>query len=111
MKALPAPLRAAATRVRWTPERAARFARGMPKAETHLHLDGALSPETVVRLAARSPGSPLAGLPAEEVRRRVVVDSPRAGLPEVLAAFEAFYPLLRSAEAVELCAYELLREA
>ncbi|MDE2491993.1 MAG: adenosine deaminase [Elusimicrobia bacterium] len=111
MRPLPAPLRAAARRVPRTPEALARLIAALPKVETHLHLDGAVSAETAARLAADAPGSPLRGLPVEEVRRRVVVDRPRAALPEVLAAFGAFYPLLRSAAAVELVAYELLREA
>jgi adenosine deaminase len=89
----------------------ARFIAAMPKVETHLHLDGALSPATVKALAERVPDSPLRGLSEGEIRRRVVVDTPRAALPEVLAAFDAFYPLLRSAAAVELAAYEAAREA
>ncbi len=88
----------------------ARFAAQLPKVETHLHLDGALSPETVLRLASVTPDSPLHGLGIEEIRRKVVVDQPRASLAAVLDAFHAFYPLLRSAEAVELSAYELVRD-
>jgi adenosine deaminase len=87
-----------------------RLAADLPKVETHLHLDGALSPETVQRLARAVPGSTLSGLGVEEIRRKVVVDQPRASLAAVLGAFDAFYPLLRSAEAVELSAYELARE-
>lgn len=89
----------------------AAFIAALPKLETHLHLDGALSPETVKRLAELVPGSPLRGLSVAEIRRRVVVETPRAALAEVLAAFDAFYPLLRSAAAVELSAYEAAREA
>jgi adenosine deaminase len=111
MNPTPAGLRARVRAARWTPERLAAFAGAMPKVETHLHLDGALSPETVRRLADAVPGSPLRGLSPAEIRRRVVVDKPRAALAEVLAAFDAFYPLLRSAAAVELSAYELLRDA
>ncbi len=88
-----------------------RFIAALPKVETHLHLDGALSPSTVKALAETVPGSPLRGLSVEEIRRRVVVDTPRAALPEVLVAFDAFYPLLKSAAAVELAAYEAAREA
>lgn len=110
MPELPKTLREAARRAPRTPEAAARLAARMPKVETHLHLDGALSPETVRRLAADSPGSPLRGLGVEEIRRKVVVDQPRADLAAVLAAFHAYYPLLRSAAAVELGAYELARD-
>lgn len=87
-----------------------RFIAAMPKVETHLHLDGALSAATVKRLAEATPGSPLRGLSVEEIRRRVVVETPRAALGEVLAAFDAFYPLLKTAAAVELAAYEAARE-
>jgi adenosine deaminase len=104
-------VRDAARRAPRAPEAIARLIARLPKVETHLHLDGAVSPETAARLAALVPDSPLRGLSVEEVRRRVVVDAPRAALGEVLAAFQAFYPLLRSAEAVELIAYETIREA
>ncbi|MFX6949541.1 hypothetical protein ABTH81_20885, partial [Acinetobacter baumannii] len=65
-----------------------RFIAALPKVETHLHMDGALSPSTVKALAETVPGSPLRGLSVEEIRRRVVVDTPRAALPEVLVAFD-----------------------
>ncbi len=110
MPSLPESLRSAARRGRWTPERTARLAADLPKVETHLHLDGALSPETVFRLAQTTPQSPLRGLSVSEIRRKVVVDQPRATLSAVLDAFHAFYPLLRSAPAVELSAYELARD-
>jgi len=110
MPELPQTLRERVRRAHWTPETLSRLAARMPKVETHLHLDGALSPETVRRLASAAPASPLKGLSVEEIRRKVVVDRPRPDLAAVLAAFHAFYPLLRSAEAVELAAYELLRD-
>lgn len=110
MPSLPQALRDKARGGRWTAERMASFAAAMPKVETHLHLDGALSPETVLRLARMAPGSPLHGLTVEEIRRKVVVDQPRASLAAVLDAFHAFYPLLLSAKAVELSAYELARD-
>ncbi len=110
MRPLPQALREAARRGRWTAERMARLAAELPKVETHLHLDGALTPETVLRLARMSTDSPLRDLNVEEIRRKVVVDQPRASLAAVLAAFHAYYPLLRSAAAVELSAYELARD-
>lgn len=110
MEGLPASLREALDRVEWTPPELARFIAEMPKVETHLHLDGALSPETVRRLASQTPGSPLQGLSVEQIRAKTVVEQPRATLAAVLDAFHAFYPLLRSAAAVELSAYELTRE-
>ncbi len=110
MPPLPQVLRESARRGRWTPERISRLAAELPKVETHLHLDGSLSPETVLRLAQFSPDSPLRGLSVEEIRRQVVVEQPRASLAAVLDAFHAFYPLLRSARALELSAYELMRD-
>ncbi|MCM2305398.1 MAG: adenosine deaminase [Elusimicrobia bacterium] len=110
MPDMPPALREAARRRRWTPEGLSRLAAALPKVETHLHLDGALSPETVRRLADADPRSPLRGLSVEEIRRKVVVDQPRASLGAVLDAFHAYYPLLRTAEAVELSAYEMIRE-
>lgn len=87
------------------------FLLALPKTENHLHLDGSLSPRTVKALASAVPGSPLADLTLERIAEIVVVRKPREALAEVLAAFDAFYPLLRSAPAVELAAYEAAREA
>ena len=92
-------------------ERLEAFLTALPKVENHLHLDGALSPQTVQRLAQHVPDSPLKNLSLEDIRRMVVVEKPREALAEVLAAFDAFYPLLKSANAVELAAYETAREA
>ncbi|MBI5247834.1 MAG: adenosine deaminase [Elusimicrobia bacterium] len=88
-----------------------KFLLALPKVENHLHLDGALSPQTVQRLAQYVPDSPLKTLSLDEIRRKVVVEKPREALGEVLAAFDAFYPLLKSAAAVEIAAYEAGREA
>jgi len=108
---LPAELAARFAAVEWTPARVEALARRMPKVETHVHLDGALSPETLLDLARRQGDSPLAGLSLDEVRRRTVVAEPRESLAGVLAAFEAFYPLLRDAGAMERAAYETVAAA
>lgn len=110
MKPLPQALREKARAKRRVVPELERLAARLPKVETHLHLDGALSPQTVAALAADAPGSPLRGLSVEQIRRKVVVDQPRASLGAVLDAFHAFYPLLLSAKAVELSAYELMRD-
>lgn len=107
-------LHARFARVEWTPARVEALARRMPKVETHLHLDGAVSPETLFRLARESresAGTSLGGLTLEEIRHRVVVDEPRESLAAVLAAFGDVLPLLQRPEAVELAAYELVRAA
>ena len=98
-------------RVAWTPARVERLAREMPKVETHVHLDGALAPETVQRLARDQGHAPLAGLDLAEIRRRTVVDAPRENLAAVLRAFETVYPLLRTPEALRLAALELTAAA
>jgi adenosine deaminase len=106
--ALPPGLAERFARVEWSAERIDALVRRMPKVETHVHLDGALSPETLVFLAREVPDSVLHGLPVEEVRRRVVVDAPRENLAAVLSAFGAVLPLLHRAPALELAAYELV---
>jgi len=108
---LPPDLSARFARVAWTPARIERLAREMPKVETHVHLDGALSPETVQRLAIDQAFAPLAGLDLAEIRRRTVVDAPRENLAAVLQAFQAVYPLLRTPAALRLAARELVAAA
>lgn len=108
---LPPDLRGRFENVEWTPRAVERLAREMPKAETHLHLDGALSPELVQRLAREQGHEPLAGLPLAEIRRRVVVDAPRESLAAVLAVFGAVLPLLRDPAALGTVAYELVAAA
>lgn len=108
---LPPDLAARFARVDWTPARVERLAREMPKVETHVHLDGALSPETVQRLAIDQGFAPLAALDLAEIRRRTVVDAPRENLAAVLRAFDTVYPLLRTPEALRLTARELVAAA
>ena len=92
--------------IQWTPELVDRLIRGMPKVETHLHLDGSLSPRTIMLLAQRQGYGPLAGKSEEEIGKLTMVDKPRSSLAEVLAAFHAVYPLLHDYEAIERIAYE-----
>ena len=111
MPPLPAELRAAADAVRWTPERTSRLIRGMPKVETHLHLDGALSPATIKELAVRQDYAPLASKTVAEIAALSIVGGPMASLAEVLRKFGVVYPLLRTRDAVETCAHEAARAA
>ncbi|KAB2949788.1 MAG: hypothetical protein F9K18_15165, partial [Thermoanaerobaculia bacterium] len=111
MPHLPAGLASRIERVEWTPARVERLVRDMPKVESHLHLDGSLSPETVLRLAREQGHEPLASLTLDEVRRRTVIDSPRPSLAEVLDAFGVVYPLLRDARALDAVAFELTAAA
>ncbi|OFV88179.1 MAG: adenosine deaminase [Acidobacteria bacterium RBG_16_70_10] len=109
--ALPPPLRERFDRVEWTPDRVQALVRRMPKVETHVHLDGALSPETLLRLAREQDYAPLKDLPLAEIRRRVVVDEARESLAAVLKVFETVQPLLKRADAMETAAYELVASA
>jgi adenosine deaminase len=108
---LPAELGARIERVDWTPARIETLVRRMPKVESHLHLDGSLSPATVLRLAREQRYAPLESLTLDEIRHRTVVEQPRPSLAEVLAVFGTVYPLLRSAEALETVAFELAASA
>jgi adenosine deaminase len=102
----PASIRAAAARLSWTPDRLGRLIRGLPKAETHLHLDGALSPAAIKSLAISQDYAPLKDKEEAEIAALSVVDRPRSTLGEVLAAFGVVYPLLRTPDAVALAARE-----
>lgn len=104
-------LQARARGVSWDKDKLARFLAAMPKVETHVHLDGALSPETIRELARRQGYAPLKDKSLEEIRALAVVDVPRESLAKVLEAFKTVYPLLRAPEAVELMAYDYLKAA
>ncbi len=97
--------------VRWTPERLKRFIADMPKVETHLHLDGSLTPETIQSLARRQNYAPLRDKSLGEIRALAVVNEPRESLAKVLDAFKTIYPLLYTPEAVERMAYDCLANA
>ncbi|MBI2071073.1 MAG: adenosine deaminase [Elusimicrobia bacterium] len=86
------------------------FFRTLPKVEAHSHLDGALRPELVLRLA-KEQGHPLAEKSLEEIAKIVVVSSARDSLKEVLDAFFTIYPLLKVPAAMEEAAYEACRQA
>lgn len=108
---LPAGLRTRVERVEWTSARVEALVRRMPKAEGHVHLDGSLSPESVLRLARAQGYGPLENLTLEEIRRRTVIDRPRPSLAEVLGVFQTVYPLLRNADAMATVAFELVASA
>lgn len=109
--ALPEAIRAQAARVRWTAPLTARLIREMPKVETHLHLDGSLSPAVIRELADAQGLPPFAGKSLAEIRARAVVDSPRGSLQGVLDAFATLLPLLKTPAALERAAFELMRAA
>jgi adenosine deaminase len=80
--------------------------RGLPKAELHQHLDGALRPATAVELA------PEAGmkLSLDEARARMVAPARRANQSELLAYFDLPIALLQSAAALRRAAGELVED-
>lgn len=107
----PKDLFARAARKRWTPEKVAEFVARMPKVETHVHLDGALTQERLAWLAERQHYAPLAGKSAADIRAATMVTTPRASLHDVLQAFFSFYDLLKTPEAMEGAAKDLMAAA
>ncbi|MDP9243485.1 MAG: adenosine deaminase [Chloroflexota bacterium] len=78
----------------------------LPKAELHLHLDGALRPETAVELADA------AGLPLgiEEARRRLIAPAQGVDQAALLTYFDLPIALLQTAEALERVTSELIAD-
>lgn len=77
-----------------------------PKVDLHCHLDGSVRVGTVYDLAKREGVK----LPTEDhkmLEKYVQVPKTCKSLTEFLAAFEFFYPLLKSPYAMERVAYEL----
>jgi adenosine deaminase len=104
-------LRARADAIAWTDETRERFVAALPKIETHLHLDGALSPKTIAALARAHGYEPLMGRSEAEIAALTIVDSPRDDLASVLEAFLTIYPLLHTPEALETIAYDFIAAA
>ncbi len=102
---------AALRAVKWTPARVDKLIARMPKAELHVHLDGALSPALIAKLAKDQGYAPLKDKTPAQVAALSVVSSNQPTLAKVLDAFKVVYPLLKRPEAVEEAAYELLRAA
>ena len=78
------------------------FVRRLPKAELHLHLEGTVEPETLVKLSRRHDSTPLS------------LDEARAvygykDFTEFLMAFKAVTERLRTAEDYELIGYNMLK--
>ncbi len=80
--------------------------KSLPKVDLHLHLDGALRVETIYDLAKKANYK----LPTDDVNELanyVKVPKDCRSLGDFLKAFETFYPLLMSPDAMERAAYEV----
>jgi aminodeoxyfutalosine deaminase len=77
--------------------------RGLPKAELHLHLEGTISPATLVELSQRADASPLSLEQAEALYRYTDFQG-------FLLAFKAVSERLRTAEDYELITYNMIRQ-
>jgi len=83
--------------------------RQLPKAELHVHLDGALRPATMLELAPAA-GVALPADTAEGLRRWMLVSDAR-NLDDYLARFEHTIALLQDPDAIERVAYEMAADA
>ncbi|HLH33455.1 MAG TPA: adenosine deaminase [Alloacidobacterium sp.] len=77
------------------------FIRRLPKAEVHLHLEGTISPETLVELSHRHDSEPLTLAQARALYRYTDFHG-------FLMAFKTVTERLRTAEDYELIAYRML---
>jgi aminodeoxyfutalosine deaminase len=77
------------------------FIRRLPKAELHLHLEGTITPETLVELSARHDATPL-------TLEQAVALYQYTDFTGFLMAFKAITERLRKAEDYELAAWRML---
>ena len=83
--------------------------RALPKVELHCHLDGSLSLKAIHQLATMTGVS----LPEDdhELRKLVSVTDGALDLMDYLRRFDVVLPLLQTAPALELAAYDLIEQA
>ncbi|MGB6611795.1 MAG: adenosine deaminase, partial [Acidobacteriaceae bacterium] len=77
------------------------FIRRLPKAELHLHLEGTVTPKTLVELSARNPGPRLELLEAQALYEYT-------DFTGFLMAFKAVSEHLRTADDYELVTWRML---
>ncbi|MDR1606497.1 MAG: adenosine deaminase [Streptococcaceae bacterium] len=81
----------------------------LPKIELHCHLDGSLSLQ-MIRLLAEKAGIALPDSD-EALRQKVTAPEMSESLTDYLAPFDFVLPMLQTAEALTLAAYDLIRQA
>ena len=74
----------------------------LPKTDLHCHLDGSVRPETALEFAR--------ALGLKTTKEQLRVGPSCRSLKDFLDVFDALYPLLRTAEALERIAYELIED-
>jgi aminodeoxyfutalosine deaminase len=77
--------------------------RGLPKAELHLHLEGSITPETLVELSRKNDAKPLTLAEAKQVYSYT-------DFPSFLMSFKAVTERLHSAADYETITYNMLRD-
>src|ERR1700733_13808902 len=77
--------------------------RGLPKAELHLHLEGSITPETLVALSKRNDPTPLTLAEARGLH-------PYHAFPSFLLCFKAVTTRLHTPSDYELITYNMLRD-
>ncbi|MFC1522112.1 adenosine deaminase [Elusimicrobiota bacterium] len=87
------------------------YLKKIPKAEIHIHLDGALTPALTHELAKEQNYFPLSEKSLKEIRDLITVTSPKPALYDVLKVFNEVYPLLKNRKALEKVAHYLCARA
>jgi len=82
----------------------------MPKIDLHLHLDGCVRPETLIRLA-RERKRPLPETAPERLLPWMRVAPDNANLTEYLTKFDFVLPHLQDREALEIVAFECVKQS
>lgn len=89
-------------------DKAQKFIAELKKVETHIHLDGTLTPELIKTLAIEQQYMPLMNLSLEEIASKCTIHNRRT-LSECLSPFFIIHPLLKNTKALFKVAYELIR--
>ncbi len=77
--------------------------RDLPKAELHLHLEGSITPETLIELSRRNDAVPLTSAAAKDIYRYT-------DFPSFLMSFKAITERLQSPADYELITYNMARD-